>query len=189
VEFYVYKDAVDELKQGGVVPSESNDHVHFRLEKTSKVVTETRELLIGADVSDAGENVRAVEASKERLPDIVEAIIHKNHMTEALLVPVGTWKGIVDLLAFELAEDETWQEIDSQAALNLNTRNPMLIGPEEMHIVKRMVEGLLKNGESPDSDLTIMAVGAPLVFEFRCSGQVHAWCPNAAVVDEIVSSV
>jgi hypothetical protein len=189
VEFLVYSDAVDELKKGGVVAVEEGDFVHFRLEKTAKIVTETREALLGTDLAGAGEDVRTAEVPNERLPELLEGIIHRNHMTEALLVPVGKWKNIVDLLAFELAEDETWQEIDTQAALNLNTRNPMILGPEDMHIVKPMLEGLLKTGESPESDLTIMAVGAPLVFEFRCSGQVHAWCPNAAVVDEIIATV
>jgi len=191
VEFLDFNEAVKELKAMGVVDTASGDHVRFGLEISPPHVQEVHEVVLvsdGAEV-ETGENARRIDVSREALPELTERLIHGNHMTEVVLVPVSSWKAIIDLVAFDLATDETWLEIDAEASLHQNTHDPLFMGGRELHLVKIILTSLLASGESPESDLLILAVGSPMVFQFQCNGVLKVVCPNAAIADEMASSV
>lgn len=174
----------------GVVDKASGDHIRFGLEKQPPHVLEVSEVVItasGVEV-ESNANARHIQAERERLPELTEGLIHSNHITEVVLIPVASWKAIIDLVAFDLATDESWLEIDAEASLHQNSHDPLFVGGRDLHLVRAILTSLLANGESPDADLAILAVGSPMIFEFRCEGALKVICPNVAIADEMTST-
>src|SRR5690606_23716183 len=121
----------------------------------------------------AVETATTISDPAECLPQLVEDLLHKHKVNEALVIPVGYWRAVCDLLAIELATDTSWQDIDAEASLHLNTRDPLLITPRDFHIIPVMLRALLRStpdDTSGEHDLTFVAAGVGMVLEFRTSG-------------------
>ena len=95
---------------------------------------------------------------KSRVPQLAEDLIHTLHLDEVLLIPARTWGSVVNLIAYELAEDESWLSVDAEASLHQNGRDPLQLGPPDLSLVTAMCEALMKHGENEDADLCIVAL-------------------------------
>lgn len=125
------------------------------------------------------------EVERGRLPKLVEHIIHLLHMEQVLLLPVGKWRKVFDAVAFSLAENEDWQEIDAAATVELNTRDPLLCEPADFHTLVALIEALLDDAEDPDQGLMLVPTAAPILIEIIPDGAVRIDLGNAVLADEL----
>jgi len=122
---------------------------------------------------------------RERLPQLVEHIIHLLHMEQVLLLPIGKWRKIFDAVAFSLADNEHWQEIDAAATVELNTRDPLLCEPADFHTLIALIEALLNDAENRDQGLMLVPTAAPVLIEIIPDGAVRIDLGNAVLADEL----
>lgn len=190
MEFFDYNRACQELKGIGIVPEPVGEAVRFNLAKVPRVSPEVHAIVIsdGSEIADAPEGAERRTVGRDRLPQLAEDLVHVVHLDEVLLIPVRKWGGVVNLVAFDLAEDESWLSIDAEASLHQNGRDPLQLGPPDMPLVSAMCKSLLEHGEGDEeADLTIVATGAPLVIEFRCAGALVVRCGHAGIRDTLLS--
>jgi len=197
VEFVRFQSACDELKHFGVAPlqdSASDGSVlRFTMRAVPKVTPRVLKVLVRTegDENDGGADAdtTVVTADRDRLPDLAESALHMMHLDEVMLIPTGTWGDIINLVAFDLATDETWLSIDAEASLHQTRRDPLVISAAEMGLVSTMAASLLKNGEGEKTNLTIAATGAPLLLELSCKGALRVWCSHEEVRDHLTEIV
>ena len=105
----------------------------------------------------------SVGLEPSRAADALEAVLHKLHLAPVFLFPIGAWRHVFDAITFELVEHEEWQEIESTATIELNTHDPLMCGPADLHTVHDVLSAVLKSGESPRQGVTIAALGKPIL--------------------------
>ena len=111
------------------------------------------------------------------------------HINESVLIPVGTWGAIINAVVFDLAGEESWLEIDAEASLHQNGRDPPLVSAREQQVLSAMISSLMTNAEGVDQDLTIAGLGAPLLIEVSHSGALRIMCGSAAIADELAKAI
>ncbi|MFG0274446.1 MAG: hypothetical protein ACF8QF_05265 [Phycisphaerales bacterium] len=191
MEFFDYKRACKELKAIGIVPDADGEAVRFTLQKVPQVVPDVHAIVFG-DASlaeDAPDGAASASVEKDRIPQLAEDLVHTLHLDEVLLVPVRKWGAVVNLVAFDLAEDESWLSIDAEAAVHQNSHDPLQLGPPDLSLVTAMCTALMTHGESDEADLTIVATGAPLTLEFRHAGALIVRCGHAGMRDTLLGVV
>jgi hypothetical protein len=131
----------------------------------------------------AGASVVAVE--KPRLPRTLDHIMHRLGLNQALLMPVGKWRHVFDAVAFSLASNPAWQDIDATATVELNTRDPLLCEPGDMQVVIDLVTALINDASAPNQGLLILATASPVLVEVVPDGAVRISLGNQALADEV----
>jgi hypothetical protein len=191
VEFFDYKRACQELKAIGIVPVADGEAIRFILQKVPQVVPDVHAIVFGdaSLVPDAPEGAATAEVAKDRIPQLAEDLVHTLHLDEVLIVPVRKWGAVVNLVAFDLAEDDSWLSVDAEAAVHQNGHDPLQLGPPDLTLVTAMCTALMKHGESDEADLTIVATGAPLTIEFRHGGALLVRCGHAGMRDTLLGVV
>jgi hypothetical protein len=188
VEFVSYDEALNLLRQHRIEEAPQGEaRLHLRLMDDDDVV---QLHLAGRDCSTApvrGANRVAVE--KIELGGVVEQILHKLNVSEALLIPVGKWRMVFDAVAFSLASNADWQEIDAVAAVQLHTRDPLMCGPVDFHTVRALLDALFKDAETPEQGLSIITTAVPILIEVVPEGAVRIGVASAVLADEIVELV
>jgi hypothetical protein len=183
VEFVQESDVKDLFDDYGIEPQESEGEL-VRLVMASDEAVRMHVTTPDADVTpDNGAQVITVDA--ERLPTAVEGIIHKLHLNQVLLIPVSKWRSVFDAVAFSLAENEDWQEIDATATVELNGRDPLLCEPGDFQTVVALMRALLQDAENPDQALMLTTPTAPLLVEIVPDGAIRISLGNQAMADEI----
>ena len=104
-----------------------------------------------------------LQIPRERAADALEALVHKLHLAPLLLFPIGKWRFVFDAIAFDLADNETWQEMDSSSIVALNTHDPLMCEPQDLHLVHDILATVLRKGEASRQGLTLTALGKPLL--------------------------
>lgn len=127
----------------------------------------------------------AVEVKKDRLPGLVEHIIHVLHLDQIVLIPVGKWRQVFDAVAFSLASNEDWQEMDATATVELNTRDPLLCEPGDFHTLIALITALLNDADRPDQGLMMVPTAAPVLIEIVPDGAIRICLANQALADEL----
>ncbi|MEE2680988.1 MAG: hypothetical protein VX641_01295 [Planctomycetota bacterium] len=125
----------------------------------------------------------------ERAADALEAVLHKLHLAPVFLFPIGTWRNVFDAITFDLVEHDDWQEIESTATIELNTHDPLMCGPADLHTVHDVISSVLKSGESARQGVTIAALGKPILIVAEPPGQLRIEVmgqPLAAEVNELL---
>ena len=187
VEFVKEVEVLDLLKDHGITPERSGDDcVYLRMDGQTDIVrihlttSETR--AVPAD------GARVVPTTIENLPAVVETITQKLHLSQVLLVPVGRWRNVFDAVAFSLAQNEDWQEIDTTATVELNTRDPLLCGPGDFHTVRALMRALLTDAENPEQGLMLTTTAAPVLVEVIPDGALRMSFGNQALADEVADA-
>jgi hypothetical protein len=106
---------------------------------------------------------RAIEAPFERAAAAFETICHKLHLTPLHVIPFGTWRAVFDVVSFGLAKNAQWQKIDSQASVELNTRDPLVFEQRNLHTLRDLACTLLADGESIGAGVSVVATGQTMV--------------------------
>ncbi|MDZ4754526.1 MAG: hypothetical protein SGJ11_08515 [Phycisphaerae bacterium] len=121
----------------------------------------------------------------ERVAATLEVVLHNLHLAPLYLVPFGRWRNVFDVVSFALAENEHWQEIDAQAAVELNTRDALQCEPGDLHLLRDIVRVLLADGDAGDvgaeQGISIIAQGQALVARVRPKRPVEVHIGNARV--------
>lgn len=130
-----------------------------------------------------GAQVIAVE--KDRLPQTLEHVLRALHLHQLLLLPVGKWRKIFDAVAFSLASNADWQEMDATATVELNTRDPLLCEPGDFNLLIELVSALIRDAESPDQGLIFVATTSPVLVEVVPDGAVRICVGSQALADEV----
>jgi len=116
-----------------------------------------------------------VRLSRAMVAQSVEAIIHKLHLTQVYVIPVGHWRQLFEGVAESMAANENWRAIDSAATVELNTRDALLFLPANFHILRELVRSVLTAGTSKMHGISIAAVGAPVLIEVMPAGEVTVY--------------
>ena len=189
MEFVEESEVMGLLRQHGIVPSPPKDEgpVHLQMADGAGVVR----LHLAASGSAATPDDRAevMNMEADRLPAAIDDIMGKLRLTQLLLIPVSPWRHVFDAVAFSLAENEDWQEIDTQATVELNTRDPLLCEPGDFQTVSALIRALLNDAESPEQGLMLTTTEAPLLVEVIPEGAVRVTLGNQVMADEIAEAL
>ncbi|MHC5022609.1 MAG: hypothetical protein ACYTGG_01685 [Planctomycetota bacterium] len=134
-----------------------------------------------------GANVISVDRAE--LAASLEQIINRLHINELLLIPVGKWRNVFDVVAFSLAENEEWQAIDAAATVELNTRDPLLCGPADLNILRELISTLLTDADSAEQGLMLLSTASPVLAEVIPSGAITISVGSQVLADEVLESV
>ena len=133
------------------------------------------------DVVDA----EILDIPRERAGEVLEHILHKLHVEPVLILPIGRWRSVFDVVTPVLADNEQWMGIDSEATIELNTRDPLLFELRDLHLLRSVVETVLKHSETLDQGISIAAIQAPILVEVDPAGGVLLTIGNEGLADEV----
>ncbi len=187
MEFVDHGETIEALKEQGLreVPDGEN-LIGLALDDSDDVV----HLHLSCDESTCAphEGADVVQVEKSQLPDTVEHLLHKLHLSQVLLIPVGKWRKVFDAVAFSLADNEEWQAVDTAATVVLNTRDPLLAEPVDFHTITALIRALLSDAENPDQGLMITTTTAPLMLEIVPDGAIRVSIGDPVLADEVVET-
>lgn len=186
MEFIQYNEFLDSLKPSGLTPVTENGLVRFMLKNSNAPTLEPVALVFGDTHSEKDPpGARVIGREAAALPHLMDSIIHKEHLTEVAMCPAREWSAIVDLIAFDLATDDHWNDIDAEAALHLRTRNPLMLDSPDLRLVEKIAASVVAGGEPGSHDFAVIALGSPLVLNLEQRGRLTVWCGNPAMADII----
>lgn len=125
-----------------------------------------------------GSGSRSIAMKAERLGECAERLLQRAHVNEFVMIPVVKWRPILDLIAFDLASNEDWSEVDADASLHQHTREPLVMMAKNRGLVRAVLESLQQNAEGPGCEVTIAALDLPLVLEWSIGGSLALHCPD-----------
>lgn len=114
---------------------------------------------------------------RAELPAAAMHLIHKAKLDESVLIPSITWRPVLDTLAFDPDRHEDWLEVDADAALHQNGRDPLLLVPHQLHIVERTLTALMDGASGPEHGLTLVSATSPFVLEFAAPASLRVQFP------------
>jgi hypothetical protein len=187
VEFVDHGEAIEALREQGLREASAGENLFgLNMDDSDKVVH--LHLACAESTCTPHEGADVVSVEKERLPDAVEHLLHKLHLTQVLLIPVGKWRKVFDAVAFSLAGNEDWQAVDTAATVALNTRDPLLCEPAEFHTINALIRALFNDAENPDQGLMVTATTAPVLLELVPGGAVRISIGDPVLADEVVET-
>lgn len=119
-----------------------------------------------------------VSLPRSELPVAAMHLIHKAKLDESVLIPSVTWRPVLDTLAFDPQRHEDWLEVDADAALHQNGRDPLLLVPHQLHIVERTLAALIEGASGPEHGLTLVSATSPFVLEFAPPATLRVQFPS-----------
>lgn len=184
MEFVSYAEAWPALAQLGLEEAESTDsELHLALRDDDQLVV----IDVAADdhrlASKLPPEVRKVP--RAAMPSIIEGIVHKLRLDPLLLIPVGRWREIFEVVSFGMAENEVWKAVDQMASVELNTRDPLLLGPGDHHTMCDLLRVLLADGTKDSQGLSIAATGTRILMELLPSGQMILFLGNPHMASQV----
>jgi hypothetical protein len=92
---------------------------------------------------------------------------------------------VFDTITPVLTDNEQWVAIDSEATVELNTRDPLICELRDLHLLRAVVEAILTHAETLEQGISIAAVQAPLLVEVEPAGGVLLTIGNESLADEV----
>ncbi|MEM9082210.1 MAG: hypothetical protein AAGB34_01345 [Planctomycetota bacterium] len=135
---------------------------------------------------DAGAATVVKDASG--LGAAAEKVLGVLHVGEAILIPAKRWRDVLDVAAFDLATHEEWLDVDSEATLHQNRRDPLAVPPFQKHIVGALLNACAEHGESEGSNLFVTTMGSKLVIEAHYEGYLRVHLVSDAVLDTLLAA-
>lgn len=188
MEFLRHEPAMTLLSRHGVVERADGDTVSLR---PADHAGGLRVVLGPTPPRDDPATVYAhVVVPLDQLGNTLERLLQRLHTGEVLVCPSSPWRSILDLALFVLAQDDAWLEVDADATMHQNTRDPLLVPPKARHIVGTLVASLMGgSGRSPAHDCSIAAVDEPLLVTVTAGESVTLWCLSAAAAEVLISKL
>lgn len=189
MEFLDYKKAAKELSELGVIERPDGDLMRLALDDDVESISEPALLTVGPTRPE--DSPRHIECERAKLGEIIAAFAHSTRTPETLVIPASTWRTIIDLVAYELASDEAWLEVDAEASLHQNGRDPLSLLPPDLHLLETLAGAMAKTIEAageakPTEDIYIVTMGVPVIFCLSHTGVLRIQCPAPAIADQIV---
>lgn len=182
---FIPKDEVAELLRSHGITQSSQDEEHVYCSMSDDVAVAHCHLSIPDSKVEPRSGASVVEISDENMAGVVDSILHKLHHNQFILIPVGKWRSIFDVVAFSLASNEEWQAVDAAATVELNTRDPLLADAGDLHLLCDLIKALMQDSDKPDQGLTMITAGVPVALEIVPNGGVRISFGNQAVAEEI----
>ena len=123
------------------------------------------------------------------IAELLDDVLHAMHIQSALVVPVGRWRAVLDLVAFDLAADEDWREIDAEASLHQRSRDPLEIPPDQRQTMLRLVAAVLNNGDAEQQDITILAPGVGVIIDVRHPAELRVTTANRVTLESLAGKL
>lgn len=132
-------------------------------------------------IGDGARGGHAVDAPAGRVAPVLEVVLHKLRLAPLHVVPATPWRNVFDLLRTPLAAHDRWMTIDGEAIVEQNTRDPLLVDPRDLHLLRDMVAALLAQPEAEDDlhGIAIVAQGPPLVARVLPKSGVRLLVPSS----------
>lgn len=184
MEFVSHDEVVDLLDDYGIEEvAEGSDRVFLRMAPGDGVVhVHLADKTCGCKPVHGAQ---VVPIEKDRLAQTLEGVIRVLRLHQVLLLPVGKWRKVFDAVAFSLANNHAWQEMDATATVELNTRDPLLCEPGDFHLLIELVATLLRDAEAPEQGLMFIATTSPVLVEVVPGGAVRISVGSRALADEV----
>lgn len=131
------------------------------------------------------ENAELLEVPREKAGEVLEHILHKLHLAPLLVLPIAKWRPVFDLVTPALTENEQWISIDSEASIEMNTRDPLVCEPRDLHLLRAVIEVILRDGEEMAQGISIAATQAPVLVEVEPAGGILLTIGNEGLADEV----
>ncbi len=183
MEFVEASELTGILEDNGLeaLPPE-NDCVFIQLNGDEVV----RHHIAAPDVdADPPEGATTHSVAREKLPELFEAILHRLHLDQIVLVPVAPWSHLFDGIAFSLAENEDWQEFDAAATVERNSRDPLLVLPPDYPTIVEVVKALYGDCEERTQSLMMITPAMPLLVTMTPDGTLRVDCGTPVIADEL----
>jgi hypothetical protein len=185
LEFVNKREVADLLHEGGYEEvAEGTERVYLKMADHEGVVH-----LHFSDTACATpprNGATVIPTRADDLPSLLDQIIHRLNLHELLIFPVGRWRHVFDAVAFSLAANEAWQEVDASATVELNTRDPLVCGPADFPLVVDLIRALFKDAEGPNQGLLLSGTGVPILAEVVPTGALRVSLGNQALADEVM---
>lgn len=188
MEFVKEQEALPVLRECGLeqVPQDG-DLIYLEMTGENDVVH--LHFACGESQSEPRDGAKTVAVSKDRLAPVLDHIVRRLHLDQVLLIPVAKWRAVFDCVAFSLAENEEWQEMDAAATVELNRRDPLLCTHGDYHTMRCLVQALLNDADSPTQGLMMASPRATLLVEVVPDGALRFSVGNPVLADEILETV
>jgi hypothetical protein len=187
VEFIDYDEALNLLREQGIREVPEGDRIGLELKGREAVIR--LHLACSESSSAPHEGADVVSVAKDRLPGAVEHILHKLHLAQTLLIPVSKWRHVFDAVAFSMAGNEDWQAVDTAGAVALNSRDPLLCDPGDLHTIIELIKALLSDAERPEQGFVLTTTAAPFVLEIVPDGAARISIGNPVLADEVAETL
>lgn len=111
----------------------------------------------------------SIDVPMERVAHTLETVFHHLRLSPLYLVPAARWRNIFEIVTVALCDDQRWQKIDAESIVEQNTRDPLVAGPGDLHLIRELVRVLLAWPEADPErhGLAVVATGPPLVAQIR----------------------
>lgn len=184
MEFIPADEAAGVIDDHGI-ESESTDEDHIFLRMRDGETVHHHHIAISGTDCSPREGALVHEIDESKLDDVLDHLMHKLHHSQILLIPVGKWRSVFDVVAFSLAANEEWQQIDAAATVEFNSRDPLLADAGDLHLLCDLSKALLRDSEKPDQGLILISVGQPVAVEIVPTGGIRLSFGNQAIADEL----
>ena len=185
---FISKDEVAELLRSHGITQSSQDEEHVYCSMSDEFAVAPGHLSITGSAVEPRSGATTIEVSGEDISGVIDSILHKLHHNQIILIPVGKWRSIFDVVAFSLASNEEWQAVDAAASVELNTRDPLLADVSDLHLLCDLIKALMQDSDKPDQGLTMITAGVPVALEIVPAGGVRMSFGNQAVAEEIAEA-
>lgn len=186
MEFVTFSDAWRELAGHGVESSSGVPGTppppavlpSLRLRLASRALTVC---LAGSEPAE-----EQVPIAGERLPEALDLLLHKLHLAPVLALPRTRWREVFDAVTFSLAENTAWQEVEGEATVILNTRDPLLFSGGDLKVLRAMLAALLADGQREEEAVTIVPLSGRVLAEISPGPAARLEISSKALADSIV---
>ena len=156
-------------KQGVVAAEDVPGELRIDLDESTSVVTFDVAAHDHPQSASLATGIRRVQ--RREFGPIVEGIVHKLKLPETVVIPVGTWRDVFEAVAKPMSTHAQWRAIDAAATVELNTRDPLLFGPEHHHLLRDLVDAVAA-GERAAQGIAVVGVDMRIVIEVLPVGQM-----------------
>ncbi len=186
MEFVTFSEAWRELVEHGIasmdgvpgVPPPPSQQASLRPTLASRAWAIT---LAGEEPAD-----ERMEIPSARLAEAIDLILHKLHLAPVVVVPRTRWRTVFDAVTFSLAENAAWQEVESEATVVLNTRDPLLVAAADLKTLRAMLEALLADGQREEEAVAIVPVSGRVLMEVSPGPAARIEIASRAIADSII---
>lgn len=187
MEFLPYAQIRRTLGEQGIVEQIEDQRLRLVIrDPVEKWASKTARVVFGS--ADSRNGARRIPMAPGRTGEIAERLLQKAHVDDFVIIPAGRWRPILDIIAFDLASNEVWLEVDADASLHQNTREPLGLLARQRAVLREILESLHTRDAGDECDLEIAALGSPFVLEASPRGTLTLQCPEA-IADTLVNAI
>ncbi|MDY7108165.1 MAG: hypothetical protein SYC29_05965 [Planctomycetota bacterium] len=187
MEFVPESEVMNLLAEQGVTPApQEDDRVYLQMADSSDVVRV--HLTTAQTEAEPEAEARVITVEPDGLAAAVAELIQQLRLNQVLLIPVSKWRHVFDAVAFSLAENEDWQEFETTATVELNTRDPLLCEPGDYQTIIALMRALLTDADRAEQGLMLATTAAPLLVEIVPEGAIRVSFGNQVLADEVADA-